>query len=294
MAETYIYDPTDVLHAKGQSLQFYQTFSGASVSFKAFLTQYSEAYNCQWNPQNVFGRPDPIQTYQGTSRSLRLAWKIPAFDINDAQGNLMKTSTLARMLYPEYSKVDNASTISKGPLIKLKFANLIFDASRGPGGDVRTSGLLGVIKSMSWAPSLDIKDGFFDPADKLYPKLITLSISFDVLHQHTLGWEKKEAILTDSLGRVRGKGIGPGGGRVTQGDETYTNAYTPGQQESFDAAIGNINDNRQAAAQNATPEWGADAALFPWSAGIQRANTIIGETTGDDIQRARESEILGD
>ena len=67
------------------------------------------------------------------------------FDLEDAQNNLAKTSTLTRMLYPEYSKVDSASTISKGSLIKMKFANLIFDASRGPEGDVRTSGLLGII-----------------------------------------------------------------------------------------------------------------------------------------------------
>jgi hypothetical protein len=39
MAETYEYDATNTLEAKGQVLEFYQTFSGATVSFKAFLTQ---------------------------------------------------------------------------------------------------------------------------------------------------------------------------------------------------------------------------------------------------------------
>ena len=251
----YNIDPTNTLENKGQVLEFYQTFSGASVSFKAFLRGYSESFNSQWSGTPVFGRPDPIQTYQGTSRTLNLSWIAPAFSIEDAELNLVKTSTLARMLYPEYSKIDNASTISKGPLIKIKFANLIYDAARGPGGDVRTCGLLGVIPSFSWQPVMD--DGFFDPDNRLFPKNISISINFNVLHQHTLGWEKAEAV-----------------------------EYTGKKDDKFDKKGRNkgdkINDRRETNASNAAPSWGADAALFPWSAGLQRANTIIGTNTVSD------------
>jgi len=240
-------DATDVLENKGHVLEFYQTFSGASVSFKAFLKNYSETFNSQWSGTRVFGRPDPIQNFQGTSRTLSLSWIVPAFSLDDAQGNLVKTSTLARMLYPEYSKIDNASTISKGPLIKIKFANLIYDASKGPGGDVRTCGLLGVIPSFQWQPVMD--DGFFDPDKQLFPKNISLSISFNVLHQHTLGWEKAEAA------------------QINQNRE-----LTKDKRDK-------INDRRETNASNAAPSWGADAALFPWSAGLQRANTLIGTNT---------------
>jgi len=249
----YNIDPTNTLENKGQVLEFYQTFSGASVSFKAFLQGYSESFNSQWSGTPVFGRPDPIQTYQGTSRTLNLSWIAPAFSIEDAELNLVKTSTLARMLYPEYSKIDNASTISKGPLIKIKFANLIYDAARGPGGDVRTCGLLGVIPSFSWQPVMD--DGFFDPDNRLFPKNISISINFNVLHQHTLGWEKAEAAeLSD---------------KKKSGDERKRD-------------VNKINDRRETNASNAAPSWGADAALFPWSAGLQRANTIIGTNTVSD------------
>ena len=254
----YNIDPTNTLEAKGQVLEFYQTFSGASVSFKAFLQTYSEKFNSQWSPQNVFGRPDPIQNYQGTERTLSLAWDVPAFSLEDAESNLVRTSTLARMLYPEYSRSDNASTISKSPLIKIKFANLIFDAARGPGGDVRTCGLLGVIPSFSWQPVID--EGFFDPGNKLFPKNIRINISFSVLHQHTLGWEKAEAVR---LSKKRGK-----------------------NDENRSRNVDKINDRRETNASNASPSWGADAALFPWSAGLQRANTIIGTNTVDDHPQA--------
>ncbi len=230
-------DMTDALESKGQVLEFYQTFSGASVSFKAFLKGYSENFSCKWVPNQVLGRPDPIQTYQGTGRSLSLDWEVLAYDLEDAESNLIKTSTLARMLYPEYSQIDSASTMSKGPLIKIKFANLIFDASRGPGGDVRTSGLLGVITSFKWAPKLD--SGFFDPDRRLFPKQLDLGVQFEVLHQHTLGWEKAESATANP---------------------------------------------------DAAPSWGADAALFPWSAGIQRANTLIGSSTVEDHPQLKNDE----
>ena len=183
-----MYDGAEILEQKGQVLEFYQTFSGATVSFKAFLEIFNESYQCRWTPQNVFGRPDPIQTYQGTQRSLNLSWKVPASSVEDAKNNLSKTSTLTRMLYPEYASLDSATTISKGPLVKIKFANLIFDASRGFNGDVRTCGLLGVINSMQWNPN--VREGFFDPINQLYPRVITLNIGFTALHQHSLGWEK--------------------------------------------------------------------------------------------------------
>jgi hypothetical protein len=270
------YDPSNYLESKGHILEFYQAFSGATVSFKAFLENYSETFNCQWHPQQVFGRPDPIQTYQGTSRSLNLAWKVPAYSLGDAENNLIKTSTLARMLYPEYSAVDNATTISKGPLIKIKFANLLFDASRGPGGDVRTSGLLGVIKSYNWSP--DIDTGFFDPANELYPKLIKLTITFDVLHQHTLGWEKAEAVAANTKRRDRA---------ATAGD---FQAVTSEQQK-----LNKINDRRQDFAENAAPSWGADASMFPWSMGVQGSGEMIGNMdTGGMIQLSAQKDVLGD
>lgn len=268
-----MYDPSDLLASKGQVLEFYQTFSGATVVFKAFVTSYKEDFVSTWTPSPTFGRPDPIQTYQGTQRSINISWDIPAFDLEDAQNNLAKTSTLTRMLYPEYSKVDSASTISKGSLIKMKFANLIFDASRGPEGDVRTSGLLGIIKSISWNPN--VERGFFDPADKLFPKVITLTISFTVLHQHTLGWEKSEPV---PISANRKKRI------LNNGN------LTPDERIE---KINGISDRRRDFAENAAPSWGPDASLFPWSPGVQRTRSFIGNfETGDLIQEAIQDDLL--
>ena len=104
-------------------------------------------------------------------------------------------------------------------------------------------------------------EGFFDPDDKLFPKALSLGIQFNVLHQHTLGWEKAEAVLKEHSGVVS-----------VNGKKTKKAQKTD-----------KINDNRENAAANSAPSWGSDAALFPWSAAVQKANTNIGtNTVGDD------------
>jgi hypothetical protein len=51
-----MYDGAQILEEKGTgNLEFYQTFSGATVSFRAFLETFNESYQCRWTPQNVFG-----------------------------------------------------------------------------------------------------------------------------------------------------------------------------------------------------------------------------------------------
>lgn len=51
------------------------------VLFYAFLTDFSQNYTSNWQTEEVFGRTDPIATFQGTKRSVTLAWDIPAAEL---------------------------------------------------------------------------------------------------------------------------------------------------------------------------------------------------------------------
>ena len=129
------------------------------------------------------------------------------------------------MLYPSYKKVneeDNALTLSKAPLVRLKVMNLLTKNEKvttephGDGGspyeaELFTSykssnesarGLLGVITSCTINHNLEGTDGVFqrirddifgvpkDPvSNTILPKLIDVSISFSPLHEQTLGYD---------------------------------------------------------------------------------------------------------
>ncbi len=172
-------------------LVFKSMVTGHTVTFKAFLTEYSQKMDTTWNTEQVFGRMDPLATFQGTRRSISLAWSIPAGFLAEAKNNALMVNGLVAMLYPGYSKsnievdgttVTTASSIAKPPLMKIKFANLI-TSSGSKSGD----GLLGYVDGFSINPDLEM--GMLIDGDKQYFKVINISCNFNVLHQHDVGFD---------------------------------------------------------------------------------------------------------
>lgn len=188
-------------------LQFTSLVDESTVDFMAFLTSFNQSFSSTWTSEQVYGRNDPIANFQGTQRTFNLGWNLPSANVEEAQKNMGKVAMLTKMLYPGYSQnmasvdtteqiVDgqiqssinvgsNALSLSKAPLIRLKFANLINDAFKND-----SNGLLGYIGSLSVNPALDM--GMFTLDKKLYPKVYELSIDFTVLHEHDLGRTSKE------------------------------------------------------------------------------------------------------
>ena len=75
----------------------------------------------------------------------------------------------------------------KPPLLKLKFANLISTSAMGT-----DDGLLGWVDGINWQPKLD--EGMFAHNGKFYPKVISLSCTFNVLHQENLIKDNKSEL----------------------------------------------------------------------------------------------------
>jgi len=125
-----------------------------SVDFPAFLTDFTQTFASEWATEQVYGRNDPIATFQGTKRTISLAWDIPSATIADAKNNLQKCADLMTFLYPGYMSTapipkksskkgtskggkgstpkkksghnpKHASILSAAPLVRVTFANLI-------------------------------------------------------------------------------------------------------------------------------------------------------------------------
>jgi hypothetical protein len=185
----------DLLDSCGYQLEFFHIPTGLSVAFSGFITGFIDSYSSDWNSERVFGRMDPIQGFQGTARVITIDWEVPSDNMPHAKLNLEKAMLLFRMLYPVYDQVagatgniSSASSMSSSPIFKMKFANLIADAS-SPRGSAKESGLVGSIAGFKYTP--DFESGFYSDGDGfLYPQTIALSADFTVMHTHTLGWRK--------------------------------------------------------------------------------------------------------
>ena len=204
----------------GALLKIESTITGYQEVFPAFLTDFSQTFQSNWQTEDVYGRNDPIATFQGTRRTLSLSFDLPAATAEDAKENLVRYSNLIQMMYPGYytatakkiqktahsgvKVVDSAepdsgpgissgntvhteyiptgTILSKSPLVKITFGNLIQANSTSED----TEGLLGWIGSLSWTPNLEM--GMFVVGEGVfYPKVVSLSFDFNVLHQSQLG-----------------------------------------------------------------------------------------------------------
>jgi hypothetical protein len=162
----------------GQLLTFLDDRTDISVSFIAFLSSFSQAFTSNWNAEEVMGRMDSIATFKNTQRTISVAWEVPAANIGTAKKNLKRCNRLVSFLYPTYMR-ESATVMAKSPLIRLKFANLIQDSTGG--------GLLGYVTSFNWSPVIEM--GYYEKGGKIYPKVLTLSAEFTVIHEgKTTGW----------------------------------------------------------------------------------------------------------
>ena len=170
-------------------IEFESMVSGFVVQFKGFITEMSDKFQSSWDSETVYGRMDPIGTFKNTQRSISLGWTIPAASIEEAKSNFTAIKYLTSMLYPGYSAnptnlgenkaYTTANSLSKPPLIRIKYANLIKSTKGG--------GLLGWVDGFDINPTLDM--GFFIEGNNQFPKVYTMSCNFNVLHEHGLGFK---------------------------------------------------------------------------------------------------------
>lgn len=157
------------------------------IQFKAFLTSLQDNFTSNWNSEEVYGRMDPIHTFQNTIREISISLTIPSVSYAEGIDNLNRMQHLERLMYPNYETNKGITTITEAPVFKVKFANLIQDAKTG-------EGLHCVIPSVSFNPNVEM--GFYaDNTQKfkqLVPKEMSLDLTLKVLHMHELGWDNKK------------------------------------------------------------------------------------------------------
>ena len=182
--------------ATGAELVIKSMISSRVVKFPAFLTNLSDDFKSSWNTEQVYGRMDPLASFQHTTRTVQLGFNVPSASVKEAKNNHKKFSTFSQMLYPAYLRSsdlppptdgetsnrnagDNTLTMAKSPLVRVKFGNLI----KSQDG---TKGLLGWIDGISYKPTLSL--GFFaEGGGQFYAKNYELTFTLNVLHDEDIG-----------------------------------------------------------------------------------------------------------
>ena len=185
------FDHTDNLaNTHYQYVEIYHVPSKQSIAFKAALTQFQDNFKSDWSQTQVYGRMDPIGTFQRTTRTISIGFGVMAASIFEAEENMQRISAFTQMLYPKYQDTNGAGIIQGSPLLKIKFMNWISDGN--PKGVAKASGLLGWVDNVSFSPDLDI--GVFQDDQSIFPKKYDVNFTFFVVHEedNAPGWKNPD------------------------------------------------------------------------------------------------------
>lgn len=211
----------------GYTLNFYHLASDTEVSFKGFVTNFSDQYQSNWDKEEIYGRMDPIQTFKSTQRTINISWDVVAGSLEEAKENLERLTSLFNMLYPTYDNVDNGTSGMKdAPLLRMKYLNFVTRVGAKAKTSAKEGGLLGSSSGFNFEP--DMTDAMFGDNDgNLYPKVVKLSCTFSVIHEHPLGWKNESPPL-----RTSGFPYGTGGGIQPPAGSNNTAADTNAPNQS--------------------------------------------------------------
>jgi len=199
----------------GYLIEIVHISSGKMAVFPSWITDFSDSFASSWNSETVYGRSDPIGSYQGTTRTISVSLSIPSYSVVEARENMHQLEHLIANLYPSYKKDTNGTmTMVGSPMVKVKFANLIKNAThRNNALPASTAGLSGWINNVNFTPNLEsgfhhmspnmsVSDQsdyngahgvtkFRNKSHTFLPKVLDLSFTLNVVHEHSLGWNKK-------------------------------------------------------------------------------------------------------
>lgn len=212
-------DPHILAARKEQLLYIRHVASKKHIGFFAMLTNFSNNYTMNWNEEQVYGRPDPIVGYSNTKRSLTIGFKLVAADLREAKYNYNKTLgrggmervSLTNMFYPTYKEINRYRTIASPPILAIKHMQLIQSYGEAVDGGY----LIGYVGSSTITPKFD-QGGYEDleNGNFMYPKIIDISLNFNVLHDYDLGWKASTGFLAELFPEL---GSGEDIGRILGG-----------------------------------------------------------------------------
>jgi hypothetical protein len=95
--------------------------SGDWMIFRAYLTQFSDNTDANWNEIKYAGRGDKFYVYDGFSRKINIGFKVAALSSQEMEPMYQKLNYLMGNVMPDYSE-DN---LMRGPLVRMTVGNWI-------------------------------------------------------------------------------------------------------------------------------------------------------------------------
>ena len=116
--------------SQDRTMSIYSVTHAWQIDFFAALTDFSDSYKVNYKSQQVFGKMDPIRTYQNTERTINISLQAIAHNVGEGLHLQQKMSFLAANLYPTYAAADGgANALLSPPYFKILLGNMVNNAA---------------------------------------------------------------------------------------------------------------------------------------------------------------------
>jgi hypothetical protein len=146
------------------------------MHFRAFLDNFDDNYNANWNPVNYIGRGDTLYNYGGFTRTVSLGFTAFAQSKAELIPMYKKLNYLASTLSPDYTQAG----FMRGNLLRLTVGGYLYEQ---PG--FITSLQYGIPENSTWEIAISNEgfvDGVGDQSVKELPHMIKCTIAFTPIH----------------------------------------------------------------------------------------------------------------
>jgi hypothetical protein len=120
----------DGSNSQERTISIYSVTHAWQIDFFAALTDFSDSYKVNYKSQQVFGKMDPIRTYQNTERTINISLQAFAHNVGEGLHLQQKMSFLAANLYPTYAEAaGGANALLSPPYFKILLGNMVNNAA---------------------------------------------------------------------------------------------------------------------------------------------------------------------
>lgn len=130
------------LDAEYVPFYFHDLRTNEIISFHAFLDQLTDSISPNFSKYSGYGRLDPVQIYEGTTRSINVGFTVVATSKEDFDAMWYKINKFVTLLYPQWTKgtmigydlegdvtskfvQPNSQVLGASPLVRMRVGDII-------------------------------------------------------------------------------------------------------------------------------------------------------------------------
>jgi len=167
----------DFVNFRIQALDGDDPSNSTWMIFRAYITQFSDNTDSNWNEIKYAGRGEKFYIYDGFSRKIQIGFKVAALSAQEMEPMYQKLNFLMGNLMPDYKD----GLLMRGPLVKMTVGNWL-------------DGQDGILNSVSYTIPNDspweIGISADNPSFLTLPHVIEVSMTFTPIGSQTKGVNK--------------------------------------------------------------------------------------------------------